>query len=178
MRRQFGWILAAVLIGVPVFAAAQNQAQTPPRTGQTGQPVQNDRQSRDSRPQDPNRWKYWMNPEYRKELGITDAQSVKIEEIFQTLFPAQRANIDEVEKLEPVLASMIKESTAEVSAVKALVERVEKLHAERRTMRAVMLYKMGLVLSPEQRVKLEEFTKKRREENNRRRSSDKNDHRH
>ena len=177
MRRQFGWILASVLIGVPVFAAAQNQAQTPPRTGQTGQPVQNDRQSRDSRPQDPNRWKYWMNPEHRKELGISDAQSAKIEEIFQTLFPAQREMWREAEKLEPVLTNMIKESTADVSAVKALVERVEKLHAERRTMRAVMLYKMGLVLTPEQRVRLEEFTK-RREENNRKRSSDKDDHRH
>jgi len=173
MRRQFGWILAAVLIGVPVSAAAQNQ-QTPPRTGQTGQ---SDQQNRDSRPQDPNRWKYWMNPEYRKELGITDAQSAKIEEIFQTLFPAQRANLDEARKLEPILASMMKESTADVSAVKTLVERVERLHAERRTMRAVMLYKMGLVLSPEQRVKLEEFIK-RREEANRKRSGDKNDHRH
>jgi Spy/CpxP family protein refolding chaperone len=174
MRRQLGWILAAALIGLPMMAAAQNQAQTPPRTGQTGQ---DDRQNRESRPQDPNRWKYWMNPEYRKELGITDAQSAQIEEIFQTLFPAQRANYREAEKLEPVLASMIKESTADVSAVKALVERVEKLHAERRTMRAVMLYKMGLVLRPDQRVKLEEFTK-RREEANRKRSGDKNDHRH
>ena len=178
MRRQFGWILAAVLVAGPMLAAAQSQAQNPPQTGQTGQ---TDRQNRDSsRPPDPNRWKYWMNPEYRKELGITDAQSAKIEEIFQTLFPPQRASWRESEKLEPVLASMIKESTADVSAVKALAERVEKLHAERRTMRAVMLYKMGLVLSPEQRVKLEEFTK-RREEANRKRSgdkNDKNDHRH
>ena len=172
MRRQFGWILAAALIGIPVFVTAQNQTQTPPRTGQT----QDDRQNRDSRPQDPHRWKYWMNPEYRKELGITDAQSAKIEEIFQTLFPPQRANFREAEKLEPVLASMIKESTADVSAVKALAERVEKLHADRRTMRAVMLYKMGLVLSPEQRVKLEEFTKRREEA--RKRSGDKSDHRH
>ena len=177
MRRQFGWILAAVLIGGPVLAAAQNQAQTQPPTGQTGQTGQNDRQNRDARPQDPHRWKYWMNPEHRKELGISDAQSAQIEEIFQALFPAQRANYREAEKLEPVLASMIKESTADVSAVKALVERVEKLHAERRTARAVMLYKMGLVLTPEQRVKLEEFTK-RREENNRKRSNDKNEHRH
>ena len=174
MRRQFGWILAAVLIGVPVIAAAQNQAQTPPGTGQTGQ---SDRQNRDSRPSDPNRWKYWMNADYRKELGITDAQSAQIESIFQTLMPAQRANNTEVEKLEPVLAAMIKESTADVSAVKALVERVEKLHAERRTMRAVMLYKMGLVLSPEQRVKLEVLANKRREEA-RKRSGDKSDHRH
>jgi Spy/CpxP family protein refolding chaperone len=44
-------------------------------------------------------------------------------------------------------------------------------------MRAVMLYKMGLVLSPEQRVKLEALANKRREEA-RKRSGDKNDHRH
>jgi Spy/CpxP family protein refolding chaperone len=168
MRRQIGWILAAVLIGGPVLATAQNQTQTPARTGQ------NDRESRQ---QDPNRWKYWMNPEHRKELGISDAQSAQIEEIFQTMFPPQRANWREAEKLEPVLASMIKESTADVATVKALAERVEKLHAERRAARAVMLYKMGLVLTPEQRVKLEEFTK-RREEANRKRSGDKNEHRH
>jgi Spy/CpxP family protein refolding chaperone len=170
MRRQFGWILAAVLIGGPVLATAQNQTQTPPRPGQ------NDRQDRGTRPPDPNRWKYWMNPEHRKELGITDAQSAQIEEIFQTMFPPQRASWREAEKLEPVLANMIKESTADVATVKSLAEKVEKLHAERRAARAVMLYKMGLVLTPEQRVKLEEFIK-RRDENNKR-SSDKNEHRH
>ena len=67
---------------------------------------------------------------------------------------------------------MLKESTADVSAVQQLAEKVERLHAERRTMRAVMVYRMGLVLSPEQRVKLEAFNK-RREENNRRRQNEK-----
>jgi Spy/CpxP family protein refolding chaperone len=155
MARHFAWVLAAVLLGTPVLANGPQEES------------RRDRDGRESR-QDSNRWKWWINPEHRKELGITDAQSKQIDQIFESSFPPQRAKYREAEQLESELSQMLKESTADVSTVAAKVEQLEKTQAERRAMRTVMLYRMNLVLSPEQRVKLEDFWKKR-EENRRRR---------
>jgi Spy/CpxP family protein refolding chaperone len=61
---------------------------------------------------------------------------------------------------------MLKERTADVATVTQQVDRMEKLDAERSTLRTVMLYRMNLVLTPDQRLKLEAFMK-RRDENRR-----------
>jgi Spy/CpxP family protein refolding chaperone len=161
MARHLAWLLAAALLGTPVLA---NDRQSD---------AQRDRESRSSTRQDQNRWKWWINPEHRRELGITDDQSKQIDAIFESSFPAQRAKYREAEKLDEELSRMLKESVADVATVTAKVEQLEKLQAERRAMRTVMLYRINLVLSPEQRVKLENFWKKREE--NRRRQPD---HRH
>jgi len=157
MARHFAWVLAAALLGTPVLANGSQEE------------ARRDRDSRGSR-QESGRWKWWINPEHRRELGITDAQSKQIDEIFESSFPAQRAKYREAEKLESEVSRVLKESTADVSTVTAKVEQLERLQAERRAMRTVMLYRMNLILSPEQRVKLENFWKKREE--NRRRDSD------
>lgn len=161
MARHFAWVLAAVLLGTPALADdRQHTRQDQERGGQ------DDRQSRDSR-QDSSRWKWWVNPEHRKELGITDEQALQIDQIFESSMPPQRAKWREGEQLEAKLSKVLKESVADVATVRKQVERLEKLQAERRAMRTVMLYRMNLVLTPEQRVKLEAF-RKRREENQRR----------
>lgn len=165
MHRQFAWVLAA-LLSLP--AAAYGGA-----PGLQREPENHP--TKTQRPQDPNRWKWWINPEHRQELGITDAQSTEIDQIFESSMPAQRANWREAERLEAVLAKTLKQSVADVATVTQQVERVEKLNAERRTMRAVMIYRMNLVLTPEQRVKLEAFLKRRDE--NRRRQPDRSERR-
>jgi Spy/CpxP family protein refolding chaperone len=161
MARHFAWVLAALLVGTPASANdRQGARQAQERSGQ------GDRQSRDSR-QDSNRWKWWINPEHRKELDVTDEQSAQIDQIFESSMPPQRVKWREAEKLEATLSKVLKESEADVATVKEQVERLEKLQSERRAMRTVMLYRMNLVLTPEQRVKLEAF-RKRREDNQRR----------
>lgn len=162
MARHLTWILAAVLLGASAQAYARQDAPQEERGGREG------RQSRDSR-QDSNRWKWWINPEHRKELSITDDQSAQIDQIFESSMPPQRAKWREAEELEATLSKTLKEGVADVSTVKEQVERLEKLQAERRVMRTVMLYRMNLLLTPEQRVKLEAF-RKRREDNQRRQS--------
>lgn len=154
MARHFAWVLAAALLSAPALAS-ERQAEH-----------QHDREPRESR-QDSNRWKWWINPEHRKELGITDQQSAQIEQIFESSFPPQRAKYREAEKLESELSRMLKESVADVPTVTAHVERLEKLQAERRAMRTVMLYRINLVLTPDQRVQLETFLKKREEDRRR-----------
>jgi Spy/CpxP family protein refolding chaperone len=145
-------------------------ASQPPQTT----PPPKDREAQETKQQgsqDSNRWKWWINSESRKEIGITDPQSAQIDQIFEAMFPAQRAKWRELQQLEPAVSKLLKERVADVATVTQQVERMEKLDAERRTLRTVMLYRMNLVLTPDQRVKLEAYIK-RRDENRR-----KSDHR-
>ena len=158
MARHCAWILVAALLGSPALA----QDRQPER--------QRDRQSRDSR-QDQNRWKWWINPQHRTELGITDEQSRQIDEIFESSMPPQRVMWREEQKLEPELSRMLKDGVADVATITQKVERLEKLRAERQILRTVMLYRINLVLTAEQRIKLEAF-RKRRDDENRRRQGD------
>jgi hypothetical protein len=66
--------------------------------------------------------------------------------------PAQRERWREFQKLEKALDKMIAES-ADVETVTALVERVETIRAEMAKARTMMLYRMHLEMSAEQRAK-------------------------
>ena len=160
MSKQFAWMVLATLVTSPALAGNQPQSKPPTETREA-------HQTRQQRPQDQNRWKWWLNPESRKEIGITDAQSTQIDQIFEAMFPAQRSKWRELQQLEESVSKLLKEHVADVATVSQQVERMEKLDAERRTLRTVMLYRMNLVLTPEQRLKLEAYHK-RRDENRRR----------
>ena len=168
MARKFASVLAVVLLAASELIASQT-TQAPPSVKD-----QETHETRQTRPQDQNRWKWWINPDSRKEIGINETQSAKIDKIFEEMFPAQRAKWRELQQLEPEVAKLLKERVADVATVQQQVERMERLDAERRMLRTVMLYRMNLVLTPEQRLKLEAYNK-RRDEN--RRKSDKSDHR-
>jgi Spy/CpxP family protein refolding chaperone len=158
MARQFAWVLLAAFAAAPALSA--QTVQQPPPGGKE------QKQNRETRPQDPNRFKWWIDADSRRELGITDAQSSQIDQIFEGTMPAQRAKWREVQQLEDALSKLLKEHVADVAYVTQQVERVEKLEAELRITRTVMLYRMNLVLTAEQRVKLEAL-RKRRDENRR-----------
>ena len=106
------------------------------------------------------RWKWWLYD--RAELGITDKQSAEIDKIFETTMPGQRAKREELERLEAALAVLTSETKADVATVQAHVDKVENLRAEMNKTRTVMLYRINLVLSPEQRAKVKELIEKRR----------------
>ena len=127
---------------------------------QVGQQASGDR-SRDNRePRD--RWKWWLYD--RAELGITDKQSTEIDKIFESTMPQQRAKREELEKMEAVLQTMTTENKADVAAVAQQAEKVESLRAEMGKTRTVMLYRMNLLLSPDQRVKVKALIDKRNAE--------------
>ena len=158
MVRHFGWIVAAALLVAPGGTVAGQTA-----GDSRGQPHGNQqRPSRDNRPPE-QRWKWWNNPEDRREFGITDQQSAQIDQIWESYAPAARARIRELERLEEALAKTIKEGTADVPTVQQQVSRVEKLRAEQTTHRTVMLYRMMQVLTPEQRTKVEALLARRAE---------------
>jgi len=105
----------------------------------------------------PPRWKWWLHAETRKELRLTDQQSKKINEVWESTAPKLRDKWHELEKLEDALAATIKAYTADVIIVAQQVEKVEKLRAENNATRTVMIYRMHLLLTPEQRVKVDEM---------------------
>jgi Spy/CpxP family protein refolding chaperone len=131
-------------------------------------------QPRDSRQDDPQRRKWWLNPDDRKELGLSDDQSSQIDKVFEATMPAQRAKWREFERLEDDLMKMFKEGTLDVATFTQKVTQVEKIRAELATTRTTMLYRMRQVLTAQQRVKLDALLKARSEA--RRKQSDKSDH--
>lgn len=158
MHKQFAWVVLAAFLAAPALAANQPQTTSQSEATESRQPK--------AQRQDQNRWKWWLNPDSRKEIGITDAQSAQIDQIFESMFPAQRAKWREFQRLEEAVSKLLKEHAADVGTVTEQVERMENLEAERRTLRTVMLYRMNLVLTPDQRLKLEAYNK-RRDENRR-----------
>jgi Spy/CpxP family protein refolding chaperone len=117
--------------------------------------------------EDPPRWKWWLHPDSRRELRLTDAQSKKIDEIWEATAPKQREKYDELHRLEDALAKTIKENTADVIVVEQQVQKVEKLRADTTTTRTMMIYRMHLLLTPEQRDKVDAMRKKFEEERKR-----------
>jgi Spy/CpxP family protein refolding chaperone len=117
--------------------------------------------------QDPPRFKWWLQPDTRKDLKLTDQQVQKIDQIFEAFIPKQRERWHEIEKLDQALSKVINDSTAEVTVVAQQVEKLEKLRAEERTARAVMIYRIRLLLNPEQRVKVDAIRARMEEERRR-----------
>jgi Spy/CpxP family protein refolding chaperone len=168
MARQFAWILAAALACPPAVALAEEACGH--GQGESGQQKPKTDSARASEPNRRGGVKWWLEPKYRAELGISDQQSARIEQIFQAHVPAQRARYDALRVLEPALEQLIKDGLADPAIVEREVDRVERLTAEVRTNRIVTLYRMHRELTAEQRVKFKAMEERREAEH--RKSSD------
>jgi len=149
MSRHFVWVFLVAFLGSADAGAA----------GLCEQQRGDGRKPEASGAQDegPPRWKWWLHPETRKELRLTDQQSKKINAVWESTAPKLRDKWHELERLEDELAATIKAYTADVTIVAQQVEKVEKLRAEHDATRKVMIYRMQLLLLPEQRVKVDEM---------------------
>jgi len=163
MVRHYTWALgmAVLLMSAPASFAECHQ--------QDGR-GQNSQSSNGQQPQQP-RPKFWIDKNLRQELGITDQQSAAIEDIFSKSIQSLRDARKELDQLEAVLSKTIQENTADVFSVTQLVDKVEAARSAYNKARTVMLYRMNLVLSPEQRVKVKAMND-RYEEQRRKREDD------
>ena len=162
MARRF-----AVVFLLTLLCSTGSQAATPceqQRGTDDKQKPQSDARQQD----DPPRWKWWLHPDTRRELRLTEQQTQKINQIWDSTAPKQREKYDELHKLEEALAKTIKENTADVSSVEQQVRKVERLRAETSTTRTMMIYKMHLQLTPEQREKVDAMLKRFEEDRKRR----------
>jgi Spy/CpxP family protein refolding chaperone len=169
MARHFAWILVVGLSLAAASAGATPRADVA-ADGVDGNPSQKtheqdkDKQGEQRRPRFV---KWWAEAEYRTELGISDQQSAAIEQIFQAHLPAQRQRYRELETLEPALAKLLKEGTADPDVVARAVDRVESLTAEVRKSRISTLYRMQHELTAEQRTRLKAIDERRRQADSR-----------
>jgi Spy/CpxP family protein refolding chaperone len=162
MARHIAWIFI-VALWAPASQAATCERQ---QAGQSARPQQQPQSpsqpgaapKSDGQPQ---RWKWWLNPDDRKELGITDQQSRDIDAIFESIAPKQREAWRQFEDQEDLLSKMVKDSTADWTVVAQLSEKVERLRADINKTHTVMLYRINLLLTPEQRVKVKELRDRR-----------------
>lgn len=157
MARQTVFVLALV-VACAASPAAAGQTR-PEKAG--GQPSSKGDQPRTAanKPEDRERWKWWLYD--RAELGITDQQSQAINEIFEATLPRLRASRQELDAAEKELSRTIKEHTADLAVVSLQLDRVEHARSHHSKLRTLMLYRMHLILSADQRAKLEALRARR-----------------
>jgi Spy/CpxP family protein refolding chaperone len=139
MVRHFAWALGVVFLLAPSHPAAASCS-----------PEQDSRDRRTSQAQPP-RPKFWIDPHLRKELGITDQQSKDIDAIFESSVPEIRASRKRMEQLEQVLSKTVHDNVADLATVTRQIDQVEAARTAYNKSRTLMLYRMNLVLSADQR---------------------------
>lgn len=93
---------------------------------------------------------WWKSDQFRKEVGITAEQGVRIDSVFQSALPKLRQAKQDLDEQEAELSKLI-EANADDAAVMRQVDRVESFRGMLNKQRTVMLLRMRQVLSPEQR---------------------------
>ena len=151
MARHYGWALAALLVvGSVVVSAELDHEQTqPPQQQQTQKPEGHERRG------------WWHDRRVVAELALTDDQVARLERIFvkhtEKAVPLRK----EVQDLEKALDQAIRTQKLDVTAFAQEVDRIENKRAELNKMRAVMLYRLRLVLNADQNNKFQAMLDRR-----------------
>lgn len=163
MARQTTWVLALLMSCAPAAAAGVDAGQQPrPPSAQTpatrdakdkDSKDSKDRQQNGAKPEERERWKWWLYD--RVELSITDQQSAAINQIFESTIPKLRETRQELDRAEKDLSSTIKEHKADIAVLSGQLDRVESARSFYNKTRVLMLYRMHLLLTADQRTKLE-----------------------
>jgi Spy/CpxP family protein refolding chaperone len=98
-------------------------------------------------------FKWWQDEKFRKELGLTNDQITRIEEVFQSALPDLRQQKATLDRLDKELSRLIDTSNDESIVIQQVV-RVEQVRAELNKQRTLMLLRIRKILTADQRVKL------------------------
>ena len=101
------------------------------------------------------RARWWDEPAMQASLHLTRDQVAKIDAIFQSGLSERQALRKQLDALEEEEDAALSQATLDDAAAMRLIERVEAMRAQRNTERAVLLYRIHKVLTPEQRHQLE-----------------------
>jgi Spy/CpxP family protein refolding chaperone len=155
MARQTAWVLALVITCAPAsIAAARAEEQGKPDKATPAQTAAGkEKPTAAAAPTDRERFKWWLYN--RAELGISDQQSTDINQIFETTMPKLREAREQLDRAEDELSKIIKEHKADVATVSVVLDRVESARSIHNKTRTLMLYRMHLVLTADQRQKVQ-----------------------
>lgn len=155
---RYSALALAALLSLPMYARAEDacerqapqQARTQPQAQQAQQPQPDGRDGRGN-PGHPPHW--WMEPQLRQQLAITDAQSKLVEDIWQKSLPDLRKLRGQLMALQDQVSTMIQDGAAE-TLVTAQIEQTENTRAQYNKARTLMIYRMNKVLTADQRAKV------------------------
>ena len=110
----------------------------------------------------PPRW--WNSDPVRRELGLTQEQSKRLEEIFQAAMPAQKNLKKALDDAEAQFERLVKDlaSEADKKAAAEQISRVEAARAELKKSYSLMLLDMRLILTRDQWIRLGALAEKER----------------
>lgn len=149
-----GAVVLAVTVMNPGSRAASLQTgpeQTKPQS-QSG--ARQDGQNRDSSGQR-SRVPFWKDPAIVKEVGITSEQARQIDKLWHDRSKEMTGRAEELHKQEVELKRMIAARTVSADVVALQIDRVEAQRTMLYKSRTLMLYRMALVLTPEQNKSME-----------------------
>jgi Spy/CpxP family protein refolding chaperone len=115
-------------------------------------------------PADAQRFRWWTDDKFTRELSLTPDQSSRIESVFQASQPALRAQQRALSKLEDELSKLVQEARVEESEVDHFVGKVESARADLAKTRTMMIYRIRRILTLEQHVKLQALFEAREKE--------------
>lgn len=99
---------------------------------------------------------WWRDAQFQRDLSLTADQSGRIDALFQKTIPSLREKRTELDAQEEELSRMIAANSEEAVVIKQ-VDRVESIRAHLNKSRTLMLLRMRQILSPEQRLKLNQL---------------------
>ena len=176
MARESTWVLALLVTCVATGngATAGAQQARPAATQNVAKDTKGNKdKDKPPTPDERERWKWWLYD--RTELGINDQQSASINAIFESTVPKLRETRQELDRAEEEMAKIIKEHKADLAVVSGQLDRLESARSLHNKTRTLMLYRMHLLLSADQRTKLEALRARRDAE---RKDAERKDRRH
>lgn len=108
-------------------------------------------------PADAQRFRWWKDERFTKELAITPDQSSRIDAVFQAAQPALRAQQRALSKLEDELSKLVLEAKVEEPEVEHFVGKVEAARADLGKTRTMMIFRIRRILTTDQHVKLQKL---------------------
>jgi Spy/CpxP family protein refolding chaperone len=91
----------------------------------------------------------------KKEIGLTDAQAVKIDALYEHRVKDVDPFVQEFLKQKDELDRLVRERVVDVPTIQLQFGRMETAWAKLRESRTVMLYRIYLLLTPDQYKKLQ-----------------------
>jgi Spy/CpxP family protein refolding chaperone len=103
---------------------------------------------------------WWRSEQFRKDLGLTADQVTRINSIHQSTLPELRQEWEEFKRCDTKLSGLIETSSDEALLARQ-IDRVETARANLNKTRSLMLARMRLILTPEQRARLKVLQEER-----------------
>lgn len=107
------------------------------------------------------RFRWWKDDKFTKELSLSADQSARLETVFQAAQPALRAQQRALSMLETELSKLVQEARVDESELEHFAGKVEAARADLAKTRTMMIYRFRRILTAEQHLKLQQLFEQR-----------------